>query len=83
MRISAFSPTRLSRFPCFPRRAGNAMTSTVVGTCMMAALSLAHNQKLLPAKRQNIKRRPLLEPVQVRTGLPYSVASCLGPGGHP
>ena len=32
------------------------MTSTVVGTCMMAALSLAHGNKLLPETRPDINR---------------------------
>jgi len=39
--------------------AGNAMTSTVVGTCMMAALIASMDSNLLPARRNDVKRRQI------------------------
>eukprot|EP00873_Tetraselmis_striata_P026775 jgi/Tetstr1/447039/TSEL_034496.t1 len=47
--------------------AGNAMTSTVVGTCMMAALILGRTA--LPAKRPGTRKRPLPANVKERQNI--------------
>mmetsp|Transcript_22634 Transcript_22634/g.62827 ORF Transcript_22634/g.62827 Transcript_22634/m.62827 type:complete len:2149 (-) Transcript_22634:730-7176(-) len=46
--------------------AGNAMTCTVVGACMMSALCLAFKAKLLPKARKDIKRRVVPKNTEVQ-----------------